>query len=84
MATFNIQINIRANEDGCEEVLNGGRFVVYTDHTSSQFEDDWEEVKAGMLDSGYPWDSPDQIIEAMEERGYSIVEDGSTTIEVEA
>ena len=84
MTTFNIQINIRANDDGCEEVFNGGRYVVTTDHTSSQFEDDWNEVKQAMQDANVYWDGPDEIITKMEERGYSIVEDDAETIEVEA
>ncbi len=84
MSTFYMQINVRGNDDGDSTVCDGGRYLVTSDNTSSQFRKDWEEVKEEFLKSGDPWGSPEQFIEKMEERGYSITEDDQETITVEA
>lgn len=84
MSTFYVQIDVYGNDDGDPTVCDGGRYVVTSDHSSSQFKKDWEEVKEELLGKDDPWDSPEQLIEKMEERGYSITEDDAETITVRA
>ena len=55
-----------------------------TELTAKQFKKDWEEVKEEFQEADVYWDSPDEIIAKMVERGYSITEDESETIEMEA
>ena len=82
--TYMIKINVRGNDDGSDEVCNGGRYKVTSSQDEAQFIEDWRKCKDELTESGEMWDSPDEIVNKMMALGYEFDNCDIDEIEVEA